>query len=181
LKEALTLAAAELVVLPDPNCWIRVCREEARLPSYWPALAALVEPAAAAAPVVELVAVELAAPVLPRPSDFNAANSECKKLCTFCDVVVAALPTAAVVVPAAVEAVVAAVVPAAAVPVRAVVAAAAADVIPGIPVTCCSVCSRLLNSPCVVAGVELEVLEVELLELEVESVLDAAWAPFLWP
>jgi hypothetical protein len=186
LNEALKLAVVGLAVAEplEPSCWINVCKEEAKLPSYcW----AVPEPPAAApdaTPGVVEVPVALDAVLPPSPSDFRAANRECRKLCAACaglsgvlapavavgavaavPAPVAALGLAAVVVAAAVVA--AAVVDATVVPVPAVAAAGvknetAVEAIGLVATTTCSrVDSRLLNNPWFVDDVWPDVLEVD--------------------
>ena len=81
------MAVVAFVAPLDPTCWIKVCSEETKLPSYWLAdpvgvvalepLAAVVAPAAAVdcAPVAAVALVPL-----PKPSAFSACMSECRKV-----------------------------------------------------------------------------------------------------
>jgi hypothetical protein len=208
LNEALKLALAGLAVAEplEPSCWIKVCKEEAKLPSYCPAVP---EPPAAAldaTPGVAGAPVALDAVLLPSPSDFRAANKECRKLCAACaglsGVLAATVAAGAVAaVPAAVAALglaalgLAAVVVAAGV-MAATVAGAAVVPVPAVAAagvrnetaveaiglvattTCSSVDSRLLNNPWFVDDVWPDVPEVDSVP---ESVVASFSTDFLCP
>jgi hypothetical protein len=107
----------------------------------------------------------VAGALLPKPSAFSAANSECTKPCSACCgllAAVAALPVAAVALVAVVALDAVVWLTAGVVVVAGVSAEAATDAIGLLPITTCSIVdSRLLNNPCVDEELELDVADVE--------------------
>jgi hypothetical protein len=103
LNDAVRFVVAALPVPPAESCWIKLCNEDCKLPSYWPAnpaapLLAVTLPVVPVAAVVVDAAVDatlldaalldaalldaavvgLVAALPPKPSAFNAWNKEAK-------------------------------------------------------------------------------------------------------
>jgi len=107
LNDAVRFVVAALPVPPAESCWIKLCNEDCKLPSYWAAnpaapllavtlpavpvaavvVAAVVDAAVDAtlldaalldAAVVDAAVVGLVAALPPKPSAFNAWNKEAK-------------------------------------------------------------------------------------------------------